>query len=66
MNDFILRILAWAKSRDRDRGASAVEYVLVLAAVIGLVGLMVFAMGGRTRDLLNGACTQLGMGATCR
>lgn len=64
MNDFIIRIMAWANSR--DRGASAVEYVLILAAVIGLVGLMVFAMGGRTRDMLNGACNQLGMGATCR
>lgn len=63
MNDFVLRIMAWAKSRDRDRGASAVEYVLILAAVVGTIGAAVWVISTRSSGLISKACT--GLGTVC-
>ena len=62
MNDFILRIMAWAKSLDRDHGASAVEYVLILAAIVGTIGVAVWAISTRSSVLISRACTGLGIG----
>lgn len=61
MNDFILRIMAWAKTR--DDGASAVEYVLILAAIVGTIGAAVWVISTRSSGLISKACT--GLGTVC-
>lgn len=43
--------------RDRDRGASAVEYGLMLAALAALVVGVVFTLGGTVRDVFSQTCT---------
>ncbi len=61
MNDVIFRIMAWAKSR--DRGASAVEYALILALIVSLLVAGLGLIGLRVSGQLSGACTRLGV--TC-
>ncbi|PWU51967.1 hypothetical protein DLE60_01860 [Micromonospora globispora] len=62
MNEFIFRIMAWVKSQ--DRGASAVEYALVLALITGLLILGITLIGGNVQGRLEGACTKFGI--TCK
>lgn len=49
-----------------DRGASAVEYGLVVAAVAAVVVAAVFAFGGAVDELFSDSCESLrsGMGTT--
>lgn len=61
MNDFVLRVMAWAKSR--DRGASAVEYALILAVIVALLVGGLGLIGVRVSGQLSGACTKFGI--TC-
>ncbi len=42
-----------------DRGASAVEYGLIIAAIAGLVVIVAFALGGTVRDLFTESCTTI-------
>lgn len=59
MNDFMSRIVTRAKSQ--DRGASAVEYALVLALITGLLVLGIALIGGNVQTRLEGACTKFGI-----
>jgi pilus assembly protein Flp/PilA len=45
MNDLINRILAWHHSR--DRGATAVEYGLIVAAIAAVIVVVVVTLGGK-------------------
>ncbi|MFF5176351.1 hypothetical protein ACFY3U_27540 [Micromonospora sp. NPDC000089] len=71
MLEFVFRVMAWYEireqdvktwyeSREQDRGASAVEYALILAAIVAVVAVTVFAIGGRVKGFFTGACTRLG------
>jgi pilus assembly protein Flp/PilA len=42
-----------------DRGASAVEYGLILAAIAALTAIVVFALGGTVRDLFTESCATI-------
>lgn len=46
-------------SRD-DRGASSVEYGLVVAAIAAVVVAILFALGGLTVDLFDDSCDTIG------
>lgn len=59
--EYVNRVMAWQKSR--DRGASAVEYALVLALVVGLLVLGLTVVGTNVHNRLTGACAQFGV--TC-
>ena len=69
MNEPLCRMLAWYKSYDlagrlrdrldRDRGASAVEYGLLVALIAGAVILFVFVLGNRVKGLFEGTCKQM-------
>jgi pilus assembly protein Flp/PilA len=61
MLEIVNRVLAWHNSRDRDRGASAVEYALivfavaaVIAAIVGLLGNVVLGKFTNTCTAVNG------------
>jgi pilus assembly protein Flp/PilA len=42
-----------------DRGASAVEYGLLVAAIAAVIIVAVFAFGGFVQDIFNQTCTAL-------
>ena len=58
------------ENRHEERGASAVEYGLMIAGIAALIVLMVFAFGGAVLDgLFTKTCTQVNQavnpGQTC-
>jgi Flp pilus assembly pilin Flp len=71
MFDPVNRVLAWYKSYDvralarRDRGASAVEYTLLLFAVAGGIALLVFILGSKVSNYFWGACKNVNNGVAC-
>ncbi|MGC5018942.1 Flp family type IVb pilin [Micromonospora sp. DT47] len=61
MNDVIFRIMAWAKSR--DRGASAVEYALIVGLIAAVLGGVIFVLGNRVDWMFDRACDNVSAGA---
>ena len=59
----------WARVTASDRGASAVEYGLIVFAVAAVVVAAVFAFGAVTRDVFAESCstirTQTQVSASC-
>jgi pilus assembly protein Flp/PilA len=56
-----------SRCRD-DRGASAVEYALILAAVAAVITLAVFLFGTQVHDLFSSTCQSLttaGIAGSC-
>ncbi|MEQ7846468.1 Flp family type IVb pilin [Nocardioides kribbensis] len=52
--------------RDDERGASAVEYGLLIAGIAALIVVVVFAFGGTISDIFNETCDSVsGNAATC-
>lgn len=52
-----LRILLNARfAKMDDRGASAVEYGLLIAGIAALIVVIVFAFGDNIRDIFNDTC----------
>ena len=63
-----LRIMLDARFEDRDeRGASAVEYGLLIAGIAALIVVVVFAFGGVVGDIFSdtSSCISAGGGASC-
>jgi Flp pilus assembly pilin Flp len=73
------RVLAWYKSfndggqsrrallswhNNRDRGASAVEYALLLAFIAGAIAVLVFSLGTAVQGKFQTACNNIA-GTTC-
>ncbi len=53
-----LRIMLDARTEDRDeRGASAVEYGLLIAGIAALIVVVVFAFGGVVGDIFSDTST---------
>jgi pilus assembly protein Flp/PilA len=62
MRQYLRRLVAVVAHRTDDRGASLVEYAL-LVALIALVAVgAVTALGGNVSDFLGGAADELGKG----
>jgi pilus assembly protein Flp/PilA len=55
--------LAWMAKR--ERGATAAEYALIVAAVVAVIAVLVFAFGGAIQDRFQDACTEINGGAAC-
>jgi len=49
-------------ARQREEGASAVEYGLLVAAIAALVVIIVFALGGLVRDVFKDTCSKIDSG----
>ena len=45
--------------RSRDRGASAVEYALLITAIIGAIAVAVFALGTEVNEIFGDILTAI-------
>jgi pilus assembly protein Flp/PilA len=52
----MLHILQRLVNRKDEKGASAVEYGLLVAAIAALIVVIVFALGGVVKDVFQGTC----------
>jgi pilus assembly protein Flp/PilA len=50
--------------RDNERGASAVEYGLLVAAIAAVIVVIVFALGRLVRGGFNSTCSSIDAGVT--
>lgn len=53
-----------AAKRNEDKGASAVEYGLLVAAIAALIVIIVFALGGLVRDVFKTTCNTIDTNVT--
>jgi pilus assembly protein Flp/PilA len=63
-----LRIMLDARLAKMDeRGASAVEYGLLIAGIAALIVVIVFAFGGVIKNIFSSTCNQVGKsgGGSC-
>jgi pilus assembly protein Flp/PilA len=59
-----LRIMLNARLAKMDeRGASAVEYGLLITGIAALIVFMVFAFGGVIKNIFKNTCTSIGTSA---
>jgi len=49
----------------RDRGATAVEYGLIVAAIAAVIVVLVFTLGGRVEAAFQTVCTKMNGGTAC-
>ena len=56
MNNELDRVL---RRKDREDGASAVEYGLLVAAIAAIIVIVVFALGGIVRDVFSNTCNDI-------
>jgi len=68
MITYLQILLGAQKSKMDERGASAVEYGLLIAGIAALIVTVVFIFGGVIHDAFNNTCGQVqsqGAGGTC-
>jgi pilus assembly protein Flp/PilA len=53
-----------ATALERDSGASAVEYGLLVSAIAGVIALVVFALGVVTQEAYQDSCSSIKATAT--
>ena len=66
MLEFMQRLI---NRRDREDGASAVEYGLLVAAIAAIIVLIVFSLGGVVKKVFSNTCESINsnasVGETC-
>jgi len=60
-----LRIMIAARTANNERGASAVEYGLLIAGIAALVVVIVFAFGDNIRDIFEDTCKSVAGSGSC-
>ena len=60
----MLQLLQRLVHRKNEKGASAVEYGLLVAAIAALIVVIVFALGGIVKNVFSKTCNQVGNGAS--
>jgi pilus assembly protein Flp/PilA len=67
MVDYIRILLNARLSQMEDRGASAVEYGLLIAGIAALIVVVVFAFGGVINNIFKSTCNAVGAsgGGSC-
>jgi pilus assembly protein Flp/PilA len=63
MLDYLCIILSARRARTDDRGASAVEYGLLIAGIAALIVAIVFLFGGVLSNIFGSTCNSLGTSA---
>ena len=64
MIDYVRIMLNARLARMDERGASAVEYGLLIAGIAALIVVIVFAFGGVLRSVFSDTCTKVATSAT--
>ena len=64
MFDYIRIMLNARRAKMDERGASAVEYGLLIAGIAALIVVIVFAFGGVLRSVFTDTCTEVATSAT--
>ncbi|MFC6286547.1 Flp family type IVb pilin [Nocardioides sp. GCM10027113] len=59
-----LRIMLASRLRD-ERGASAVEYGLLIAGIAALIVIVVFAFGTQLESVFSDTCKSVASSTTC-
>jgi pilus assembly protein Flp/PilA len=67
MLDYLRIMLDAKKAKMDERGASAVEYGLLIAGIAALIVIIVFAFGGVLKHIFADTCTKVSVssGGTC-
>jgi pilus assembly protein Flp/PilA len=67
MLDYLRIMLDAQKAKMDERGASAVEYGLLIAGIAALIVIIVFAFGGVLKHIFADTCTKVSVssGGTC-
>jgi pilus assembly protein Flp/PilA len=60
----MLQLIQRLVNRKDEKGASAVEYGLLVAAIAALIVVIVFALGGIVSSIFSDTCTKVGNGAS--
>ena len=64
MLDYLRIMLDAQKAKMDERGASAVEYGLLIAGIAALIVVVVFAFGGLLHNVFSSTCTTVANGAS--
>jgi pilus assembly protein Flp/PilA len=68
MLDYVRILLDAQRAKLDERGASAVEYGLLIAGIAALIIVVIFAFGGVLNNVFNDTCGSIasgGAGGTC-
>jgi pilus assembly protein Flp/PilA len=63
MLDYLRIILNGRLAKMDERGASAVEYGLLITGIAALIVIVVFAFGGVIKNIFQKTCTSIGSSA---
>jgi len=63
MLDYLRMTLSTAKARLDERGASAVEYALLITGIAALIITVVFLFGGVLNSVFTDTCSSVGTSA---
>jgi pilus assembly protein Flp/PilA len=64
MLDYLRIIMSARLAKMDERGASAVEYGLLIAGIAALIVVVVFAFGGVLNGIFQSTCNKVGSGAS--
>lgn len=59
MIEYLSILLAGHKAKMDERGASAVEYGLLVAGIAAVIVAVVFTLGGQIKEAFNGTSTSI-------
>ena len=65
MLEFLKIMLDSKKAEMDERGATAVEYGLLIAGIAALIVVIVFAFGDNISDIFNDTCDAVATGTGC-
>jgi len=65
MINYLHMLLADKKAKMDERGASAVEYGLLVAGIAAVIVAIVFLLGGTLNDIFTETCSSINNNAAC-
>lgn len=65
MIEYLTIMLHARKARMDERGASAVEYGLLVAGIAAVIVLVVIALGGKIKSAFSSTCSAISGSGTC-
>jgi pilus assembly protein Flp/PilA len=63
MFEYVLNLLTRHRERD-ERGASAVEYGLLVGGIAAVIVVLVFALGGQVKSMFQDTCNSVKTGSS--